>query len=145
MLNDGTDADTGVQLLKPETMKGMRLNPPSNDHPQWNTVYTFLTSSVIEMFKDQIPDLPRDCNEYSPVAKPLLANPTPLSPSPDGKTEGWGFSFSISHFPEDTGRAAGAASWEGIANLFWFADRTNNVGGLIASQILPYGGKLCHI
>lgn len=95
----------------------------------------------IEMFKDQIPNLSRDSNQYSPVAKPLLARPTPLSPCPDGQTEGWGFSFSISHFPEDTGRAAGAASWEGIANLFWFADRTNNIGGLIASQILPYGGK----
>lgn len=93
------------------------------------------------MFKDQIPNLPRDCNEHSPVAKPLLARPTPLSPCPDGQTEGWGFSFSISHFPEDTGRAPGTASWEGIANLFWFADRTNNIGGLIATQILPYGGK----
>lgn len=97
------------------------------------------------MCKDQIPSLPRDCNEYNPVAKPQLANPTPLAPCPDGQTEGWGFSFSISHSPEITGRAAGAASWEGIANLFWFADRTNNIGGLIATQILPYGGRSNHI
>lgn len=96
------------------------------------------------MTKDQISNLPRDCNEFSPVAKPLLANPTPLAPSPEGQTEGWGFSFSISHVHEDTGRAAGTASWEGIANLFWFADRTNNVGGIIATQILPYGGKSGH-
>lgn len=93
------------------------------------------------MFTDQIPDKPRFSNVSVPVAKPELANPTPLTPMPDDHTEGWGLSFSINHFPESTGRAAGSASWEGLANLFWFADRKNNVGGIIASQILPYGGK----
>ncbi|KAF5647839.1 uncharacterized protein FTJAE_1522 [Fusarium tjaetaba] len=91
------------------------------------------------MFTDQIPDKPRFSNISVPVAKPELANPTPLTPMPDDHTEGWGLSFSINHFPESTGRAAGSASWEGLANLFWFADRKNNIGGIIASQILPYG------
>ncbi|KAH7108798.1 beta-lactamase family protein [Dactylonectria estremocensis] len=115
LLNDGTDAKTGVQLLRPDTVQ--------------------------EMFKDQIPDKPRFSNKCVPVAKPWLANPTPLEPMPDDHTEGWGLSFSISHFPEKSGRAAGSASWEGLANLFWFADRTNNVGAVIATQILPYGDR----
>lgn len=93
------------------------------------------------MFQDQIPGMPRYSNENVPVAKPHLANPTPLSPMPDWHTEGWGLGFSISHFPMETGRPAGAGSWEGLANLFWFADRENKVGGIIASQILPYGGE----
>ncbi|KAF4502000.1 beta-lactamase [Fusarium agapanthi] len=113
LLNDGLDAKLGVRLLKPET--------------------------VNDMFADQIPDKPRFSNVSVPVAKPELANPTPLTPMPDDHTEGWGLSFSINHFPESTGRAAGSASWEGLANLFWFVDRKNNIGGIIASQILPYG------
>ncbi|KAF5689592.1 beta-lactamase [Fusarium circinatum] len=113
LLNDGLDAKSRVRLLKPET--------------------------VNDMFTDQIPDKPRFSNINVPVAKPELANPTPLTPMPDDHTEGWGLSFSINHFPESTGRAAGSASWEGLANLFWFADRKNNIGGIIASQILPYG------
>lgn len=92
------------------------------------------------MFKDQIPDMPRRCNEVTPSGKPELANPTPLIPCADDLTEGWGLSFSISHTKSSTGRAAGSASWEGLANLFWFADRENGIGGIIASQILPYGG-----
>ncbi|KAM5365654.1 hypothetical protein ACJA88_012390 [Fusarium oxysporum] len=116
LLNDGLDAQTGVRLLKAET--------------------------VDNMFTDQIPDKPRFSNVTVPVAKPELANPTPLTPMPDDHTEGWSLSFSINHFPESTGRAAGSASWEGLANLFWFADRKNNIGGIIASQILPYGDAL---
>ncbi|KAL2684510.1 hypothetical protein Neosp_005588 [[Neocosmospora] mangrovei] len=115
LLNDGIDKVTGVRLLKPETVK--------------------------DMFTDQIADKPRYSNVCVPVAKPELANPTPLTPMPDDHTEGWGMSFSISHFPSETGRAAGTASWEGLANLFWFADRKNNIGGIIASQIIPYGGR----
>ncbi|KAK1143718.1 hypothetical protein N8T08_006118 [Aspergillus melleus] len=58
---------------------------------------------------------------------------------PETVAEGWGLSFSLSHQKSGTGRAAGSGSWEGLANLFWFADRDNGVGAIIASQILPYG------
>lgn len=97
------------------------------------------------MFKDQIPDKPRYSNVCVPVAKTWLANATPLEPMPDDHTEGWGLSWSISHQPTETGRSAGTASWEGLANLYWFADRENGLGGIIATQILPYGGKCLSI
>ncbi|KAJ5351892.1 beta-lactamase family protein [Penicillium brevicompactum] len=113
LLNDGLSPHTGARLLRPETVQ--------------------------EMFTDQIPTMPRYCNEYTPSANPKLANPTPIFPSPDDATEGWGLSFSLSHSQSPTGRAAGSGSWEGVANLFWFADRENGIGGIIASQILPYG------
>ncbi|GAB1193235.1 hypothetical protein APSETT444_002438 [Aspergillus pseudonomiae] len=121
LLNDGTDPRTGTQLLRPETVKGKKDPSPQ------------------KMFTDQIPDMPRYCNEYTPSGKPLLANPCPLVPCDDDLTEGWGLSFSLSHRKSPTGRAAGSGSWEGLANLFWFADRENGVGAIIASQILPYG------
>ena len=92
------------------------------------------------MFKDQIPSMPRFCNEVAASAKPELANPGPLIPCADDITEGWGLSFSISHTKSSTGRAAGSASWGGLPNLFWFADREHGIGGMIASQILPFGG-----
>nr|XP_036574275.1 beta-lactamase family protein [Colletotrichum truncatum]KAF6780681.1 beta-lactamase family protein [Colletotrichum truncatum] len=113
LLNDGTDAKTGAQLLK--------------------------TSTVEEMFRDQIVDKPRFSNEFVPVSKPNLARPTPLSPMPENHTEGWGLSFSLSHWQSPTGRASGSGSWEGLANLYWFADRKNKLGGLIATQIAPFG------
>lgn len=91
------------------------------------------------MFTDQIPDMPRFCNEYTPSGKPLLANPCPLVPCDDELSEGWGLSFSLSHTKAPSGRAAGSASWEGLPNIFWFADRENGIGGIAAAQILPYG------
>ncbi|KAL4906345.1 hypothetical protein BDW74DRAFT_177359 [Aspergillus multicolor] len=113
ILNDGCSPHTGAKILKSETVK--------------------------EMFTDQIPTMPIKVNEYTPTGKPEIANPTPLMPGPEDLTEGWGLSFSLSHVQSPTGRAAGSASWEGVANLFWFADRENGIGGIIASQILPYG------
>ncbi|PYH85844.1 beta-lactamase family protein [Aspergillus uvarum CBS 121591] len=113
LLNDGTSPNTGTKLLQPGTVQ--------------------------EMFTDQIPTMPRYCNEYTPSGKPLLANPCPLVPCADDLTEGWGLSFALSHTKSSTGRAAGSGSWEGLPSLFWFADRENGVGGIIASQILPYG------
>ncbi|KAF9772952.1 hypothetical protein IL306_009290 [Fusarium sp. DS 682] len=90
------------------------------------------------MSTDQNTDKRRFSNVSVPVARLELANPTPLTLMPNSHTEGWGLSFSISHFPESTGRVAGSESWEGLTNLFWFADRKNNIGGIIASHILPY-------
>lgn len=93
------------------------------------------------MFTDQIPSMPRHCNDSSPSAKPHLANASPIIKSEEDITEGWGLSFSLSHSKSSTGRAKGSGSWEGLANIFWFVDRENGIGGIIASQILPYGGK----
>ncbi|KAH8700190.1 beta-lactamase family protein [Talaromyces proteolyticus] len=114
LLNNGTCPRTKSRILKPET--------------------------VDEMFKDQIPNLPRYRNTPSESAKPHLANHGPVRPATDDtETEGWGLTFSINHRKWATGRPAGTVNWEGIANLFWFADRDTGVGGMIASQIMPYG------
>lgn len=94
------------------------------------------------MYKDQIPTLPRRINAVAPSAKPHLKRDGPVRlAADDNETEGWGLTFSINHSKKPTGRPAGTVNWEGIANLYWFADRETGVGGMIASQILPYGGK----
>lgn len=97
------------------------------------------------MFKDQIPTMPRYPNEPSLSAKPHLAKHGPVRPlaahETESQTEGWGLTFAINHETKDSGRKPGSASWEGIANLFWWADRESGVGGMIGSQILPYGGE----
>lgn len=96
------------------------------------------------MYTDQIPHIPRFPNKASPRAKPHLAKSDPVrSPAvqDEQQTAGWGLTFSLNHDENKaTGRPAGTASWEGIANLFWFADRKTGLGGMIGSQILPYGG-----
>ena len=38
-----------------------------------------------------------------------------------------------------TGRPAGALGWAGLANLFYWIDRKNGIGGFWATQILPFG------
>ncbi|MDN3714296.1 hypothetical protein QWZ10_25360 [Paracoccus cavernae] len=38
-----------------------------------------------------------------------------------------------------TGRPAGALGWAGLANLFYWIDRKNGLGGFWATQILPFG------
>jgi hypothetical protein len=38
-----------------------------------------------------------------------------------------------------TGRVRNTGHWAGAANLFWWADREKGVGGMIASQVLPFG------
>lgn len=97
------------------------------------------------MFKDQLPGLPRYINKPFLSAKPHLAKHAPVRPLPahedESKTEGWGLTFALNHEPKESGRKPGSASWEGIANLFWWADRESGVGGMIGSQILPYGGE----
>ena len=98
------------------------------------------------MFTDQIPDKPRHICETWQTAKPRLANSSPLFPVSenadlDKDTEGWGLSFALSLRPGPTGRAAGTASWEGLPNLYWFADRKNGLGAVLATQLLPFGGK----
>jgi hypothetical protein len=91
------------------------------------------------MFRDQIPDKPRNPKAASESANPDLQKHGPVIPGPADLTEGWGLTFALSHRESSTGRAKGSAAWEGIANLFWFADRENGIGGMIASQIVPYG------
>ena len=47
--------------------------------------------------------------------------------------------FMINDEEAPTGRPAGALGWAGLANLFYWIDRKNGIGGFWATQILPFG------
>lgn len=55
-----------------------------------------------------------------------------------GMSKGWGLSFMINNEQADTGRPAGSLAWAGLANTYFWIDLTNGLGGVYATQILPF-------
>jgi CubicO group peptidase (beta-lactamase class C family) len=89
------------------------------------------------MFTNQIPQFPNFGRQPVAGAKPLLANPSGDIYPNNNKPQGHGLSFMITGGV--TGRSDGTAGWAGLGNVFWWADREKEVGGIIATQILPLG------
>jgi len=50
----------------------------------------------------------------------------------------WGLSFMINEQAAPTGRSAGSLSWAGLANSYYWIDPTRGVGGVYATQVLPF-------
>lgn len=94
-----------------------------------------------EMFSNQIPEFPDFGRQNIPAAKPLYTNALPALYPQEGD-QGWGLTFFLHLQDGLTGRAKGTGWWAGIANLFWWADREKGLGGMITTQILPFGGML---
>lgn len=94
--------------------------------------------TVAEMFENQIPGSSNFARRKLPAVKPDLVYPAeslyPFCPAP--APQGWGLSFMIS--PGPTGRSDATAHWSGLSNLFWWCDREQGVGGVVASQMLPF-------
>ena len=55
-----------------------------------------------------------------------------------GMPKSWCLPFMINDEDAPTGRPAGALGWAGLANLYYWIDRQNGVGGFWATQILPF-------
>ena len=70
-----------------------------------------------------------------PTAIPALSNPVELFP---GMSTKWGLSFVINTQALPTGRSAGSLAWAGLANTYFWIDRTRKVTGVFASQVLPF-------
>jgi len=66
---------------------------------------------------------------------PLLANHGEFFP---GVQKSWAYTFQVNEDPAPTGRPAGQLMWAGLANLFYWIDRKNGIGGFWASQIFPF-------
>ena len=56
-----------------------------------------------------------------------------------GLSKSWSLTFMVNDEKAPTGRPAGAIGWAGLANLFYWIDRQNGIGGFWGSQILPFG------
>jgi len=112
LLNNGTCPNTGVQILRKET--------------------------VDEMFRNQIPKFPNFARQGIPAAKADLTNPIPeIYPVEGNPDQGWGLTFMLSN-GGGTGRSTGTAFWAGLANVWWWCDRENGVAGIVCTQILPF-------
>ncbi len=55
-----------------------------------------------------------------------------------GLSKSWALTFMVNDEKAPTGRPAGALGWAGLANLFYWIDRQNGIGGFWATQILPF-------
>lgn len=91
------------------------------------------------MFSNQIPEFPDFGRQYMPAARPYYTNQLPDLYPQEGQ-QGWGLTFFYHCRDGLTGRKKGTGWWMGMANSFWWADRESGLGGMITSQILPFGG-----
>jgi methyl acetate hydrolase len=69
------------------------------------------------------------------TAMPGLSNDVELFP---GMSKKWGLSFLINTQQAPTGRSAGSLAWGGLANTYFWIDRTRRVAGVFLSQVLPF-------
>ncbi len=68
-------------------------------------------------------------------AIPALSNDVELFP---GMSKKWGLSFLINTAQAPTGRSAGSLAWAGLANTYFWIDRSKRVCGVFLSQVLPF-------
>jgi methyl acetate hydrolase len=66
---------------------------------------------------------------------PPLSNDVELMP---GISKKWGLSFLMNMQPLPTGRSAGSLAWAGLANTYFWIDRTKRISGVFLSQVLPF-------
>ncbi len=71
-----------------------------------------------------------------PGVIPSLSNDAEYFP---GVPKSWSLPFMVNEEQAPTGRPAGGQGWAGLANLFYWVDRDNGVGGFWGTQILPFG------
>ena len=55
-----------------------------------------------------------------------------------GVAKKWGLSFLINTQPVPGRRSAGSLAWAGLANTYFWIDRTRRVSGVFLSQLLPF-------
>ena len=55
-----------------------------------------------------------------------------------GMPKSWAYTFMINDEEAPTGRPAGELGWAGLANLYYWIDRKNSIGGFWATQIFPF-------
>ena len=68
-------------------------------------------------------------------AAPQFSNDAEMFP---GEAKSWGLTFQIHEQDGFTGRPKGTLSWAGLANSYFWIDRTNGIAGAYLSQILPF-------
>jgi CubicO group peptidase (beta-lactamase class C family) len=78
---------------------------------------------------------PRRAGTWTSAA-PHLSRDIDLFP---GMQTGWGLATMITPDAGPNGRSAGALAWAGLANTYYWADPAAGKGGVILTQLLPFG------
>jgi methyl acetate hydrolase len=90
------------------------------------------SDSIAGLMTDQIPEL----------TVPALGLMSPMGPrSADffrGRPTGWTLGFQMNREPTAEGRSAGALSWGGFANTFYWIDPAKGIAGVFITQIVPF-------
>ncbi len=89
------------------------------------------------LFTNQLPDMSPGlvAGPMRPV-QPELTLATELFAGMDA---GWSLAGAINPEPLPTGRAAGSLGWAGIANTYFWADRSRDLAGVLLMQFYPFG------
>lgn len=90
-------------------------------------------ATIAEMARNQVAPLRAG---YMGSAMPDLAQP--FDTFPDQHT-GWGLGFLINPEVGPNGRAPNSLAWAGIFNSYFWIDPANGVGGVMMSQLAPFG------
>jgi methyl acetate hydrolase len=72
------------------------------------------------------------------TAAPPLSNDAEFFP---GVPKAWGLSLQINLEKAPTGRPAGGLMWAGLANTYYWIDQATGIGGVYATQVLPFADK----
>lgn len=72
------------------------------------------------------------------TAMPPYSNDAEFFP---GMPKTWGLSFMINTEQAPTGRSAGSLAWAGLANSYYWIDPSRGIGGVYATQIIPFVDK----
>lgn len=89
--------------------------------------------TVAEMSRNQVGTIRAG---YMGSAMPDLA--APYDTFPDQHT-GWGLGFLINPEAGPNGRSPGSLAWAGIFNSYYWIDPTAGLGGVMMSQLSPFG------
>jgi CubicO group peptidase (beta-lactamase class C family) len=89
--------------------------------------------TVAQMSENHIGAL--EVGDVFKTAMPTLSKDVELFP---GMSKKWGLSFLINTQQAPTGRSAGSLAWAGLANTYFWIDRTRRVCGVFLSQVFPF-------
>ena len=111
--------------------------------------FTYLKNYHAEMLRNQVPhdpDYARSKKPHTPdlsFPKPTITNYShELYPQPDNPPQGWGISFFAQLHPGPRGRPGGTIMWNGVSNVYWWADFETGICGMFGAQLFPFGGML---
>ncbi|WP_338467369.1 serine hydrolase domain-containing protein [Novosphingobium sp. ZN18A2] len=90
-------------------------------------------ATVAEMRRNQVAPLRAG---YMGTAMPEMAQP--FDTFPDQHT-GWGLGFLLNPNPGPAGRAPNSMAWAGIFNSYYWIDPASGVGGVMMTQLSPFG------